>query len=167
MSDPVEELEDEIQWISRGFRFQKSTVSPVWQLASVHCKVCGATEDESVDTQNLQGSFVCADHPINSEEFEWEHDGLIGGESLSPHKAELCYLCDAPLSRYNEQSICGPCIREADLSSLDTLLQLDYLESQERSGENYTHKDACIILGREVRLKKDGSYKENKKDRVK
>ena len=138
--DEWEELEDEIQWISRGFRFQKSTVSPVWQLASVHCKVCGVTEDESVDTQNLQGSFVCSDHPINSEEFEWEHDGPIGGEPLYPHEADQCYLCDAPLSRYNEQSICGPCIREADLGLLDTLLQLDYLESNER--DNNTQR--CV-----------------------
>jgi hypothetical protein len=160
--DEWKELEDEVEWISRGFRFQKSIVSPVWQLASVHCKVCGATEDESVDTQNLQGPFVCADHPINSEEFEWEHDGPLAGDSLSPHEAELCYLCEAPLSRYNEQSICGPCIREADLGSLDTLLQLDYLESHERNTN--THKDACIILGREVHLKKDGSFR---KDRVK
>jgi hypothetical protein len=144
--DEWKELEDEVEWISRGFRFQKSIVSPVWQLASVHCKVCGATEDESVDTQNLQGPFVCADHPINSEEFEWEHDGPLAGDSLSPHEAELCYLCEAPLSRYNEQSICGPCIREADLGSLDTLLQLDYLESHERN------------------TKKDGSFR---KDRVK
>ena len=166
MSDPVEELEDELDQIALGFRFQKRVISRVWQTATVRCKVCGVNENTSKDTQNLQGPFVCDDHPINSEEFEWEHDGPIGGESLSPHEANQCYLCDAPLSRYNEQSICGPCIREADLSSLDTLLQLDYLESQERSGENYTHKDACIILGREVRLKKDGSYKKNKKDRV-
>jgi len=165
--DEWKELEDELDQIAKSFRFQKRIISHVWQTATVRCKVCGVNENTSKDTQNLQGPFVCDDHPINSEEFEWEHDGPIGGESLSPHEANQCYLCDAPLSRYNEQSICGPCIREADLGSLDTLLQLDYLESQERSGENYTHKDACIILGREVRLKKDGSYKENKKDRVK